>query len=128
MRKIIFGLVALLFVSCASTRTVAGKDIPKWFERGSEPNYAVGSANMGDFQISYDAAVSSAKANLMQKIKATSKDTQKMRTTGTNGKSSSNYERETIHESEMSLENIKVVETYMAEDGTAWVLVYMPML
>lgn len=121
--------VLTLFAGCASTRKVAGTDVPTWALREPEAKigfYAVGKANFGDFQVSFDAAIANAKANLMQKKQTNSNDNIHMSTAGSFGASESSYERETNHSSEMSLEKVQIKEKYMSKDGTAWVLVYMP--
>lgn len=134
MKKIALALsamLALFLVGCASTKSVEQqtKNLPDWVMQeptSSDGIYATGSAKMVDVMVSRKMAQADAVNQLARKIQTVTKDVTQTMVSGSTTDSVRGFEENALQTAEASVSGFEQKNYYVADDGTVYVLLFLP--
>ena len=134
MKKIVLVISAVLtffLAGCASTKSAAeqAKDYPAWVMQEPTSNdgiYATGSAKMVDVMVSRKMAEADAVNRLARKIQTVTKDVTQTMISGSSTDSIKGFEENAMQTAEASVSGFEQKDYYIAEDGTVFILLFLP--
>ncbi len=134
MKKIVFiagASLVLALTACSTTKSVAeqSKEYPEWVmqEPSSEDGiYASGSAKMVDPMVSRKMAEADAVNRLARKIQTVTKDVTQTMISGSATDSIKGFEENAMQTAEASISGFEQKAYYIAEDGTVFILLFLP--
>ena len=142
MKKIILlcGILSIFLMSCASKKAAdevpatvgkEGVSMPRWVMAGAESEdgiYAVGAAKMSNKQNSITAARTNGRAELLRTIQTTLKTaiTTYAEDTGVASQTLNYMEAATVDRAAGILNGSQQKDYWMDDDGTVYVLMYLP--